>query len=541
VKREALPTSNKRFTFQTKRTITIILSIAFTVMIVAAWSASYSYTNNRKSQLIAGERINTENQAEVLSTIIDHELSHIINIPEIIACDPETSLLLERFGTDVKPSSLAYEDRHKLWNEDLELSNFGKKLTLIVNIKNSGVNTCWLMNAAADTVAIGKLENEINFTGANYADREYFKSVKSGKNGYQFAVGRFSNVPALYFVSPVMNSGKFLGAVGARSNLKRLDYLLSPNVFLSDEYGVIIWPYDPNLYMHALPNNRISELDATGLVGRYKTKEIPILSISKAIDSSGQEIFSWKDGFPPGVYSFRSCLNNNLTIHVFSRLKGINDIDNDRFKIFIIASITGMLFLISVTICLYFFINNRQHRLELIEVNEQLHHIARIDTLTGCANRRYFFEELTRERHLNVRYGNLFCIMSIDIDYFKNINDRFGHPTGDKTLLHFVSVVKTMLRQNDLLGRMGGEEFCILLPQTRIDDASKVAERIRAAVENSPLTTEQAVIHLTVSIGVSSWKPDVDKTEDDILSRTDNLMYTAKESGRNKVIVDSFS
>ena len=125
--------------------------------------------------------------------------------------------------------------------------------------------------------------------------------------------------------------------------------------------------------------------------------------------------------------------------------------------------------------------------------------------------------------------------MALDLDFFKGINDKFGHLRGDQALCHFTSIAKNSLRSLDTLGRMGGEEFAVLLPETSIDSAVKIAERIRTELESSPIVLDSALVTLTVSIGISAWQVDGTDTIEQLLSRADMALYQAKKAGRNQV------
>ncbi|MBF0527656.1 MAG: diguanylate cyclase [Deltaproteobacteria bacterium] len=507
----------------------------FCLWVIAAWYISWALAENRLTQLIVREQLEADKTARVVSAIIERSLSHVRNIPTIIASEPKTISLLSRFGPDVTPSPLPYAERHRIWLADPELRDFGERLSQIVGINDLGINACWLMNAAGDSVAVGVSPKEMNYTGANYTDREYFKSARRGQNGRQFAVGRVTGVPGLFFISPVIKDGQFLGAVGVRTNLDSLIELLAPNTFLSDENDVIILARDSQLLMRALPGARVERLSAAARESRYKRKEFNPLSITPSKDFGAGNLFNWLDQPFPSVFAVHPSLINLLNIHAYRFLGGMADIERDRLSVFALLFVTGFLLISFVTGSVVFVKTNREHRRTLLSINEKLARQARTDSLTGCANRRYFMEVLAEERQRNARYGNPFCILSIDLDHFKQINDRYGHPIGDQTLRHFAAVVQGILRPTDFLGRMGGEEFCILLPQTEADAASAVAERIRATIEASPPLVEQTMIHFTISVGIAQWQMNTDKIEDDILRRADNALYEAKNAGRNTV------
>lgn len=167
-------------------------------------------------------------------------------------------------------------------------------------------------------------------------------------------------------------------------------------------------------------------------------------------------------------------------------------------------------------------------------VTQELRSVAEKDFLTGVFNRRAFLALLDKAGSLAHRTQTALPVLLVDMDHFKQINDRHGHQIGDDALRHFVTVTEACLRKHDVLGRMGGEEFAIFLPQTNRDDAQRVSERLRAMVAAQPLMSERGPVSLTVSIGMAMCHPG--ELPENALNRADQAMYQAKEAGRNRVV-----
>lgn len=161
---------------------------------------------------------------------------------------------------------------------------------------------------------------------------------------------------------------------------------------------------------------------------------------------------------------------------------------------------------------------------------------ANTDALTGCASRRHFAECANQEFLRIQRYGGDLSVLMFDLDFFKTINDKYGHQSGDTVLKHFVRICSSMLRDVDLMGRVGGEEFAAILPETGGMQAMEVAKRLCQSVANTPIVLDgYEAIHFTVSIGVSSLLKS-DNQFDTILNRADKALYQAKQNGRNCVV-----
>jgi diguanylate cyclase (GGDEF)-like protein len=183
---------------------------------------------------------------------------------------------------------------------------------------------------------------------------------------------------------------------------------------------------------------------------------------------------------------------------------------------------------IIVTISSVFILSSLVNEKELLlrQLQESYNH----DSLTKIFTRKYWENRLDEEIERKKRYGSPFCMIMYDIDHFKNVNDNYGHGVGDKVLVELSELVSTDIRDVDVLARWGGEEFVILLPQTRLVEAGKIAERIRSHVEKTALLPNEV---LTISLGVIEFAADCDR--DQQLNRLDEALYDAKDSGRNQV------
>ena len=180
-----------------------------------------------------------------------------------------------------------------------------------------------------------------------------------------------------------------------------------------------------------------------------------------------------------------------------------------------------------------------QHRLaeaeeRLRDQAEQIEsHIneARTDPLTGLPSRRALDDELARRIAEWRRKRTAFCLMMIDIDHFKALNDRYGHPAGDEVLRELARVLRIAFREMDLVARFGGEEFAAILPSTKLEDGKWAAERIRRSVAGAEFRFEQAMLEVTVSLGLAA--PEGDDDPASLVRRADEALYASKRAGRN--------
>ncbi len=169
---------------------------------------------------------------------------------------------------------------------------------------------------------------------------------------------------------------------------------------------------------------------------------------------------------------------------------------------------------------------------ELKTTQDQLEKSARYDCLTALSNRSYFYERFKEELDRSLRYKTALLLVSIDLDHFKKINDTYGHPEGDAVLAKFGEILKSCIRTTDFTGRVGGEEFAVILPETDIKAGLIIAERIRISIHS--ITLKEG--HVTASMGISQLKDN--DTIDSLFLRTDKALYKAKNSGRDCIIVE---
>ena len=164
---------------------------------------------------------------------------------------------------------------------------------------------------------------------------------------------------------------------------------------------------------------------------------------------------------------------------------------------------------------------------------------ATTDPLTGLRNRRSFFEKAEELANLHRRYKSDLSILMIDIDHFKRINDSLGHDGGDVVLTRFAEILRSMIREVDIVARLGGEEFAILLPDTKRLGAAVLAERTRAAIQRTPIAYQGTDHSITASIGIASIASEDVTSISEFVRIADNRLYLAKKAGRNRICVDN--
>ena len=214
----------------------------------------------------------------------------------------------------------------------------------------------------------------------------------------------------------------------------------------------------------------------------------------------------------------------------------------------IAAGVAGLALVAAVVRSRTAYLRRRQAELErqiadrtadLRAANERLFELATIDPLTGCANRRHFVERAQELIALGRRSRTPITLMIMDLDEFKRVNDTYGHPAGDEVLRMIGRIGREHMRATDLLGRIGGEEFALLMPDTTAEGATHFAERLREAVSLEEALVEGTILRITISLGLAEMRSD--ESFDSLYARADAALYAAKEAGRNRVMIDADS
>ena len=243
--------------------------------------------------------------------------------------------------------------------------------------------------------------------------------------------------------------------------------------------------------------------------------------------------FSRDDGIVGTLFWIASSLYLLMAILMLGRAFYSAQVDIVVFDSFATWPVNAYTFMLGAVS--QFFISSLFVLMLSYKLNQKLESIATIDGLTGVLNRRGLEDAAIKMQDICKRINLSMAILLIDIDHFKKVNDKYGHLTGDDVLRHLSKEVASVLRSSDVLGRYGGEEFCVFLPNTTETDAVALAERIRAGVEASPFINANDSIKTTISIGVAdSVRAGYDFKG--LVATADSAMYGAKNGGRNRVV-----
>ena len=414
----------------------------------------------------------------------------------------------------------------------------------------SGLDSIWLVNANGVCVASSN-ENSRGFIGIDMRTRNYLSDALLGAFGEAYGVGRSSGEPGIFIAAPAYDDGVLVGAVIAKVGIGRLRHWVAhAGTFVADENGVIIMAHNSALEGHVLPDGHIKQMSVAERQNAYRRVEFPNVPIEADMRQVREEapwvpaaiatqLFAITDRPVPALYESRSGLNSGLSAHLVDPLTAwpelLRNHKRDRLLVFLtLAGTAALAWVITVS-----YVRERRHHRATRDLAEQLQSAntllsaeARHDALTGALSRRYFLDLLRREIERAHANGDALCMAIADLDHFKQINDRFGHAAGDRALEHFVDTCRAELRGNDAIGRLGGEEFGILLPATALEGGREVVERLRTRLKAVPSTKLPPSAGLSVSIGITELSRE--DLPERIMSRADLALYAAKTGGRDR-------
>jgi diguanylate cyclase (GGDEF)-like protein len=418
----------------------------------------------------------------------------------------------------------------------------------------TGLDYVWVVNSDGFCVASSNGIDSNSFVGVDMRARGYIRKALLGAFNETYGVGRASGDPGIFIATPVYRDGFLVGAVIAKVSIDRLRHWVArAGTFVTDNNGVIVMAHESQLENRVLPDSpvlRMSRAERLDAYRRVDFRTFRITNISERVrmdapwlpPALSRAFFAADDGTAPSLYDERTGLNSGLAAHIVHPLPNWAEIVSNQRRDRLLVFITALgVSLLAIVIAVSYLRERRLHRAtrhladQLQSANALLSAEARHDALTGALSRRYFLDTLRREVDLACSAGVPMSVAIADLDHFKQVNDRFGHATGDRALEHFVRMCEEQLRASDGVGRLGGEEFGLLLPQTALADAHTVLERLRKRFNQEHCAYLPDDTTLSVSIGITELS-DGD-TAENLLKRADLALYAAKSGGRDRTEV----
>ena len=312
--------------------------IAFLLWLAVSLFVTDRMLTTRVDELIQEKTTLINQQAANIAKGIAANLEGLHGIPTIVARDAGVLSALSRFGADAHPSSMMAEQRKMAWSEDARLKILHDYLSLVgASMKEDVV---FIMNAAGDCISASNAYKPESFVGTNYASREYFREAMAGNNGYQYAMGKNSNIPGLFFSAPIVLEGRIVGVVAAKINLPSLLHVINQaDAFIADEYGVIILASNAKFEMRALPGAAIAGISKAERMARYKREEFPLLSINPWPGQRGLQHFDAEN--QPLALTSITLPEKGTKVYVYKQFPELIELDENRLKLFLLLGISG--------------------------------------------------------------------------------------------------------------------------------------------------------------------------------------------------------
>jgi len=429
-----------------------------------------------------------------------------------------TIRLMDIILLDMREDVLEHPDLRSHVNE--ELGAYGRFITQLAVIGKDGKLTFSNLGPTPKAVDL--------------SDREHFRVHRDNPQADRLFIskpvlGRVSKQWTIQFTRPIHKDGQFAGVL----------VLSVPTSFFADYYQQINVGKDGTIALVGTDRSLRAIASGTSIPCRYGHFKVPE---DRPYFDPKAPVYGFYEGVSSinGEYrlgAYRRLADDGVVVVVLLSPKDFMAAFDERREL-LIASAGIISLLLAAVALLIFVLSNRyfQSTEKLRQAHDQLAQLANTDVLTGVSSRRSFLAGLEAELARARRHDESLSLLMLDIDHFKRVNDVHGHPIGDAVLKQFTATCASMLRAHDLFGRLGGEEFAIALPHTDLDGARSVAEKIRMAIEQAPLTTAAGNIEITVSIGVAQTQAGQHGI-DQLIAWADKALYDAKHGGRNQVRV----
>lgn len=460
-------------------------------------------------------------------------------LPDIVATHP---IVLDTFSGTVDPQPL---------NLFLEQLTGTVKAEAVFIVDHTGL-----------TIASSNWRSGQTFVGTNFSFRPYFQDALKHDRGSFYGIGAVTGSPGYFLSHAIKRNDQVIGVAVVKIDLSRLDEKWDPSLgymTIVDKNGIVFlsskkdWRYRP---LKPLPPETMERLKATKQYVGMLVQSVPLLAEEQS--AQGSHIVRVQEMTDDGVikkggrYVLRTdkLPGSDWTVSVFYSTDKVSSTSMQ------VAAVITTAF--AFLLLLFMYVQQVRKRMEereaarvsfesahrelearhqeLADLSKQLQEAAITDPLTGAHNRRHFLDTVARMESEARRYDTRLSIMMLDIDFFKKVNDTHGHAVGDELLKEVTRICRDSLRDSDVFARFGGEEFIFALPNTDVEEARLVAERIRKNIMGMTLPIAHGSLQITVSIGISRCGNRA-ASVNEACRHADEALYIAKGEGRNRVVI----
>ena len=322
-------------------------------LLIAGWGAIAWFGADYYYDRLAGNFYQRESQlasrqAEIIVGSIDESIEMLKGVPRTLAREEEVRRTLRRFRADTSLSGLPYEELKRKWTQDRALGELNRSLADAASSFETDV--IWIMTASGDCIASSNADKPESFVGVNYADRDYFRQARTGQPGHQYAVGRTSNIPGLYYSYPVSDAGRFIGAVVVKRNITRFSHWTQKvEAFMVDANGVIVMASNKAFEFHSLPDAPVEDMTAEKILKQYKTRAIKPLEIIPWRQAEFPAAMKMHDSDIPIVLFSRNISEDALTIYISRPLDELFRYAAERSWLFLLLFAAGSMLIVAAS------------------------------------------------------------------------------------------------------------------------------------------------------------------------------------------------
>lgn len=516
---------------------------------VASWMAATWYTNKKVDTLLSSSQNNLAGDSLAAFQAFEERLNLLATVPMLSGELPAVTQAAARYAHD--PAQLKdLADRQTYWINRPDLRALNKQLAELAEELN--LDLAFVLNADGYSIASSNSDTAASTVGTRYLDRRYFSDAIVGSNAYQYAVGRTTNIPGLFYSAPIRANGAIVGVFVIKSDISRLQTLLAPyNAFLADSNGVVVLSSNPALLQRRLENPDFSELSEEQRLQQYKRIDFPILQVTPWNGDPEMPLLRLDDLPYPVLTTDRGMPIGNLTLHSYQSVPELLTVQFEQIALAIMLALAGLAaFTLSYQL-LHYLRRLRLSKAEAEEESEQLQitltdrereirRLAFVDALTNLPNRNALRQHLNRAIREASHRGHFGAMYLVNLDGLKLINDRLGHEAGDQLLVALAERLCVEMDSDCYVARLGGDEF-VVIHETGAISTSEAEQDIQAFGSQllnritAPYVINDHTIHLTASVGVTLFGPGLVNTPDALYKEVDAAMFEAKHSQRGGI------
>lgn len=485
-----------------------------------------------------------DSEARFISQIIARELNTAEQLAVALSHESDVILLVDKMNTDrEKLNAMSFTERYYTLTNEPQVLKVNDLLTGIAH--DLGLMSVFVLDANGNCIVSSYFslngQDDLGCLGSNYASRDYFQRAREFGEGMQFAVGKRIPQPSMFFAKASVVGQTFAGVVVARLDaLHLMENLrdLPTTSWLTDSAGMTITSNRQPLLLNFMETLDLLPPEPWMLRNVYALSTLTHLPLRRS-RTHPPEWSLWLLNDTPVVMATATV--ENWLFQLWHTYPASAVLETRTRSWYFAATIIflGLLVILFAERMVDFHQRRVANLAALSQLNrsledatQKLFSIATTDHLTQLASRGYFFHRLKQEINKAKLTQTPLALLEVDIDYFKRINDTYGHPAGDTVIQCMADLCRESVRSSDLIGRIGGEEFAITLPNCSKTMAIEIAEKLRQASESSPVEYEGQTICFTCSIGVTLLKT---RNLQSLLSVVDKALYEAKNTGRNRV------